>query len=132
MSSRFITRAKTVGRFEFIQNNFQLWKSSSTNCCSLESLSTVDSDLLCFSTGYSSCSSGIVSVTNTAESSRPSTPLVNKFVNIAKEGRVHSSLDDLFSNLLIKIGNFFFYLLIFLFIFLRPKSKDLKLKVYLW
>lgn len=77
------------------------------------------SELSLNSIGFSSCSD-IVSVTTdsnsdysaSTEDTKPDiqTP-VDKFVNIAKEGRVHSSLDDLFSNLMIKIGKYFFCVL---------------------
>lgn len=76
------------------------------------------------SIGYSSCSSEIVSVTTNSESASSSTggearsnspvKVLEKFDNIAKEDRVHSSLDDLFSNLIIKIGKFYFFILSFL------------------
>lgn len=128
MASQFITSSKRVGRFEFIQKHFQQWTSKSPSSGSMESLVSTGSELSLNSIGYSSCSSDIVSVTNSVSNSASSststtgdskpdiqTP-VDKFVNIAKEDRVHSSLDDLFSNLLIKIGNYLFIIFILYFV----------------
>lgn len=120
VASQFITSSKTIGRFNFVQKHFQKWRSNKTSSGSLESLvSSAGSDRSWDSIGYGSCASEIVSVpdsdTNLASAStggetRSDTPLkaLDKFDNIAKEDRAHSSLDDLFSNLIMHIGKVLF------------------------